>query len=467
MTTAPETEPLYLDDVIRRVQSAVEQKFLFRKIGLPYDYASSPDDFPSKAFATAKEARNNLPNPLGEGGGFYHTCRNHALLFDGYLLRLEIGIEAPGDEAILDRLIGGLIRLATVAPKSFLVGGLATDGRGFYAQPRVVNHVAWAFAVSRGLMTAAIAPESQEKFRSIAGKWMDRLKREKFRLHGMDGKPAPDGDISRPDPDTGPLQLALMLAAARASGDSRDFDLYTAAVEENDRARLGDYTPPDGDPALTDMVWRQSAWSIIAGLDPDPERVALAKTRQHSLALAASRHLSAWRGWDPSLVGTPVDLAWRTFPKAPLEENPLGFIPPDSWQRLDREAAIAQSLAAAHVLLLAGDPALAEVNGPEIQACLAGIPWEDLITLTALAPAIAVHARGVEMGLWDKTLYDSRREPPASEISFAAKYLEPDYDDVHPEQRGHDAPPPGKKKADKGAKSEPGGNKKRRRRRRK
>ncbi len=66
---------MFLDEAIRQAQAAAEQKFLFRKIGLPFDYASQPDDFPSKAFANAKEARSNLPNPDGLGSGFHFSCR--------------------------------------------------------------------------------------------------------------------------------------------------------------------------------------------------------------------------------------------------------------------------------------------------------------------------------------------------------------------------------------------------------
>lgn len=457
--------PMFLDDSIREIQVAVEQKFLFRKIGLPFDYASEADDFPSKAFANAKEARANLPNPLGLGGGYFHSCRNHALLFDAYLSRIELGIESEGDEAILDRLIGGLIRLATVAPKSFLIGGLAPDGRGFYAQPLAENHVAWAFAMIRGLTTSAIAPESQDKFRSIAGKWFDRLKREKFRLLGVDGKQGSDVDLSVVNPESGPFLLAIVLAAALASKDEKDYELYAALADENSRARMGKFEPAEGFDAIPDLLWRQCSWSLLAANDPDPERVSVAKRRIHENALAASRHVAAWREWDSGLVNMPVDLEWRKCPRVPLDESPFGFTPPDSWERMFRERVISEALAAAHVMLQTGDVELMELHAAEIEACLSGIPWGSLTTLTALAPAVGVHARGVELGLWDKELYESSRQSPAAEVSLAAKYLEPDYDHENPEKAGHLGPPPGKRKAEEEAKTEGGGKRKRRRRR--
>ena len=455
----------FLDEAIRQAQAAVEHKFLFRKIGLPFDYASHPDDFPSKAFATAKEARANFPNPSGLGSGYHFSCRNHALLFDAYLLRVELGIEAPGDEAILDRLIGGLIRLDTVAPKSFLVGGLSPDGRGFYAQPQRENHAAWAFAVARGLATAAVAPESQEKFRSIAGKWMERIRREKFRLCGIDSKPFAGCDLSRPEPDAGPFLLAMLLAAARSSGDGKEYEAYAAAAEEESRARLAS---PPARPDVEDMqslLWRQASLTLIAGFDTEPERVGLAKERLRENATTAARRIPSWREWDKSLLETDVDLEWRRCAKAPLDQSPFGFVPPPSWARLANEAVLEEALSAMYIVLLAGEADLAEPHVADMEECLAATPWQSVVTLNALAPAIGVHARGVEFGLWDKTLYDSRREPPASEISFAAKYLEPDYDTRYPDRAGHADAPPGKRKAEQG-KGE-GNAKKRRRRRRK
>ena len=428
----------FLDDDARRAQAAVEQKFLFRKIGLPFDYASDPDDFPSKCFATAKEARSNQPNPTGLGAGFHFTCRNHALLFDSYLLRLETGIEAGGDEAILDRLIGGLIRLATVAPKSFLVGGLAPDGRGFYGQTRRENHAAWAFAVTRGLFTAAISPESQEKFRSITGKWMDRVRREKFRLNSVDGKQAPGGDISQPDPDAGPFLLAMLLTAARASGDAKDFQAYEAAAEEEARARLGAF---ETDEPMADLMWRQAAWSLILEGDPEEARREMAGARMREYALAASKRVGDVALWDPALADIPLDIDWRTFPKAPAQDSPYGFVPPESWRRLEGEAHLESGLSAAYVMLLAKEKELLEECVPIIAGCLRGVDWSRMMGLNTLVRAIAVHVRGVELGLWDEGLYDTLREPPSAELSIAAKYMEPDYDDENPGKAGHAAPP--------------------------
>lgn len=433
---------MHVDEAVRTAQAAIEQKFLFRKIGLPFDYASDPDDFPSKYFATAKEARANQPNPSGLGSGFHYSCRNHSLLFDGYLLRIELGIEGPGDEAILDRLIGGLIRLATVAPKSFLVGGLAPDGRGFYAQPRRENHIAWAFAIMRGLTTAAIAPESQEKFRSIAQKWMDRIRRERFRLQTVDGKAMPNGELNRLDADMGPFYQAMLLTAARASGDDRDFKAYFEGIEEGEGVRLSLYTPDDGWPLETmdSLLWRQAAWAIIRAWDPDPERQALATTRMRELAVAAIPHMDAWRQSDPGSFG-PVDFDWRKFPKATLEESKYGFTPPESWNRFPVEESLAHSLDAAYAALMVQDAGIVESRNQSIEECLRSIDWNNVVLLNALAPLPGLHAYGNELGLWDKDLYDQHRCDDMGEISLAARYLEDDYDDENPDKAGHASSP--------------------------
>ncbi len=432
-----ETVP-YLDGIIRGAQAAIEEKFLFRKLGLPFDYASSPDDFPSKFFATSREARTNQPNPSGLGGGYHFTARNHALLFESYLLRLELGIEGPGDEAILDRLIGGLIRLATVAPKSFLVGGLAPDGRGFFGAPRRENHAAWMFAVNRGLATAAISLDSQEKFRSIAGKWLDRIRRERFRLHGVDGKAVAGGDFSQPDAESGPLLLAMLLTAARLSGEERDWEAYAAAAEENGRARLGSFTPENGwGGRLAELMWRQCSWSTIFQLDREPARRDLARERMREHALAAAPHCSAWRKWDRSLMATPLDLDWRKCRAVSLEESPYGFVPPESWKRLDNESHLETSMNAGYILLLTGDSELAGDQAAELEECLRTVPWGECVALNALSGTIGVHGRGLELGLWDAGLYESMHVGPASETSYAAKYLEPSYDEKNLDKAGH------------------------------
>lgn len=456
----------FVDEATRHIQSVIEQRFLFRKLGLPFDYAAPQEEFPAKTLATAKEARGNIPNPLGLGSGYFHSCQNHALLFDSYLLRVELGIEDGNDEQILDRLIGGLIRIATVAPKSFLIGGLAPDGRGFYAWTSRENHAAWAFAVSRGLQTAAISPESQEKFRSIVGKWYDRLQRDNFVVTTVDSRPLPDGDLAAANPLLGPCHLAVQLIAALASDNPERQDAYEAAAEENERVRLAPLGGADDAAGQFGRLWRQACLTVIAERDYNPERAALAKERRRENALAVADQIVRWRDWDKSLVDEAVDWDWRKFPKAdPAESNGLGFAPPPSWQRLQNEEPLRQALNAMAIMLLANDPDLASPHAAEIEECLVTTPWDKVVRLTALAPAVGIHARGVEMGLWDKTLFEARHDFSFAEESLAAKYLEPDYDSANPDQAGHRSPPPGKNPEPAAGRGEGGKKRKRRRRR--
>ncbi len=433
----------FLDEAIRQAQSAIEHKFLFRKLGLPYDYASPPDEFPSKAFATAKEARSKLPNPAGLGAGYHFSCRNHALLFDAYLLRIELGIESGADEQILDRLIGGLIRIATVAPKSFLISGLAADGRGFYAWTSWQNHAAWAFAAGRGLTTAAISPESQEKFRSIVGKWLDRVKRDEFAVKSIDGKIMENGDLTVLNAKIGPVFLAILLVGCLASGDIAEQEAYELKAEESARARLG--KPADTDD-IDALLWRQAALALLAKHDFNPERAELAKQRMRENAHLAAKRIDSWKKWDQSLVDSEVNLDWRRFPKKdPADSAGLGFDPGTEWDRLKNETPLAESLTAMLIIFLAEEKASAESIAGMVEECLQTIQWEKLMTLRALSPAVSLHVRGAEMELWDKELFATRHNFQFAEESLAARYLEPEYDQEHPEQAGHSAPPPGKK----------------------
>ena len=115
------------------------------------------------------------------------------------------------------------------------------------------------------------------------------------------------------------------------------------------------------------------------------------------------------------------------------------------------------------VLVLAGDGELAEPHVPEMEQCLAGTPWDKVVGLSALSPALAAYARGVELGLWDRGLYDSRHDAGAGEAPLAAKYLEPGYDDENPEKAGHVCKQSDRKHPQAQAKGEGGRRRKRKR----
>ncbi|MCC8180712.1 MAG: hypothetical protein LIP23_07380, partial [Planctomycetes bacterium] len=213
-------------------------------------------------------------------------------------------------------------------------------------------------------------------------------------------------------------------------------------------------------------LWRQMALSIIAENDPEPERRELAKERMRELAILALPRCSDWRNWDQSLFDQPVDLDWRKQARVSLDKSPYGFVPHESWARLEKEQPLADALAAIYTVLLAGDRELAEPHAQDMEECLATARWQDVVGLHALAPAIGAHVRGVELELWDKTLYDSRREAPSSEMSFAAKFLEPDYDEKNPVKAGHRSTPPGKRRPEaQGGKGDPARRRRRKKRR--
>ncbi|MDR3211977.1 MAG: hypothetical protein LBU79_08690 [Planctomycetota bacterium] len=429
---------------VLRAKAVVEQRFLYRKLGIPYDYSTPEEGFPSRSLATTKEAKASIPNPSGLGAGFYHSCRNHSLLFDSYLLRLELGIEVANDELILDRLIGGLIRLATVAPKAFLVGGISPDGRGFYHHSSWQNQAAWCFAVARGLTTSAIAPESQEKFAAIVGKWLERLRRDRFVVTSFDGRPQ-GGDLADLDSGCGPVYLAIHLTAWLASRQTEDYTAFAAAAMEEEGRRLVTPLPKAEPEPVADLLWRQAALALLLKHDNNPERQERVRRCLSINAQAAAEWVGGSRAWREPLDGIYPTLDWRRFPRASLEESRgFGFSPFSHWEWLENEQNLAAAWAAAYVVFLAADVELAERVAAELGEALERVPWEKITGLTALAPILGIHARGVELGLWDKDLTLKRHSFQFAAESFAAKYMEPDYDRENPGKAGHSQPPPGK-----------------------
>jgi hypothetical protein len=117
------------------------------------------------------------------------------------------------------------------------------------------------------------------------------------------------------------------------------------------------------------------------------------------------------------------------------------------------------------VVLLAGEKELAQGNAETMAECLRTVPWETLCLASALCPAVSVHARGVEMGLWDPELLLRPAEAVAPE-SLVSRYLADDFDSRNPTLAGHTNPPPGKEPPPPEEKPDPDGGRERNRRRR-
>jgi len=407
-----------LNICVRSAMQTLESAFIFRRLGLCFDYASDPADFPRRTLPTSREAHAGLPNAMGLGSGIAYTAWNNGLLLDGYLLRLELGMGGEAEERILDRLIGGLIRLATTAPRNYVVRGLTPDGRGFYRAVDVDSYLLWAFALWRAYTTAAIALESQAKMHNIAKRWIDRLWRDGFRIPLLEGEGAnPDGDLSAVDSVRGPKLLAILAVAGIVTREERWFALLAEKAAEDGGRRLSAGAPAEA----TALLSRQIAFYILRHLNREEALRPLIAERLLENGRLAVPFLDDFRRFAPG--DTAGDLDWRA-----------GGGP--DWPRVAHErSTFGASLAAGLTLLLSGERDLIQAHAAQMEACIRAAPWHSLCFASAVAPAVSLHARGCELGLWDQ---DILLKPAAgAEESLVAKYLAEDFDRCHPELAGH------------------------------
>lgn len=426
-----------LGDVVNAGFVAITEGFLYRKIGLCFDYFSPAGSFPRKTIPTAKEARQGLPNATGAGTGIAESARNGGILFDTYLTRLESGFAGANDERVFDRLIGGLIRTATVAPQGFLVRGLTPDGRGFYPVTDIDAHLFWAHSAWRGYHTPVIAYESQQKIRNIVGKWINRLEKSKFTLLTVDGNAQENGDLQAIDWQNGPKFLALLAVAADLTKDVRLWELYREKVAENDSARLRCQIPQD----LThphELQSVQFALRLLTDLDEDENRRALFQTARHEVALSAVPFLLRYQETKDSIFEETPDLNWRKIsPDDDSATTDDEFVMPAAWRRLGHEKETVQaSLEAAMILLLTEDLSLLSDFAGAIQECLTRVPWKKLWLASSLTAGLNTYVRGVDLGLWEEDELAVRQDLSAT-IPRIEKYLQEEYDEEHPSEAGH------------------------------
>lgn len=469
----PEAGPAPVDDRVRLIQETLQRHFIFRKLGLCYDYASSPEEFPRKTLPTSREARAGKPNPGGLGTGMAECTSNGALIFDGYLLRLELGIAHPEEERIFDRLIGGLIRAATTAPKGAMVRGLTPDGRGYYARCDWASHLFWAFSAWRASSTAAIAVESQAKVQNIASRWIQRLTRDAWKLPRVGEKEETGPGLDALDSHAGPQFLACIQVAAAITEEQEKWQaLYAEKVAEGEGARIA-ASPAASAGTVADLkplLQRQLAYHILHALEADEARKTLFAARLAETAQAAVPFIERYKDLKPPILEETPDLAWRSLsadgPGVKLGSDEEAFNLPVGWRRILHEAeTVGASMLAAEILLLGGSAELAQPHAATMTECFQGVPWEQLWFASALAPAIGVHARGVEMGLWDEALLAPKMT--GVNLVSVAQYLSPEYDEQHPAIAGHTQPPPSKQKQEKsGSRNRSRGRRRRRKRKR-
>ena len=124
-------------------------------------------------------------------------------------------------------------------------------------------------------------------------------------------------------------------------------------------------------------------------------------------------------------------------PHVGTEDDP-GFAPPPAWAAVaDENARFRSFWAAAASVLLTEDPAISAPHAPDIETALLKTPFERLLTCSPLALAVVVEARGMSQELWEKNAADLLRTPSVKDVSMAASFMIPEYDEQNRHRAGH------------------------------
>lgn len=454
------------DTMISMIQ-AIESGFLFRKLGICYDYRAADGSFPPSTLPDAREISQHLPNPTGRGTGLEGSWQTGAILLDAMLLRVEYGYATPEEDRLFDRLIGGLIRLGAMGNKGTLIRSLAVDGRSAYPEVDADVHLYWAFHAWRAYSTAAIAPESQEKLENIGSKWIHRLMRDEFSLERVNGEP--DRSLLEPDAEQGCKLLAILAAAWGLTDEEELADLFDKKRLEAGGIRIAGELPDEAKTPMR-LLAMQLAWSVLRECAPQETLRDDAPARMKKIAAEAIRHLQASAPLDIPLLSSTPTFDWRTVDDSVFSTWPTG------WERMAYEVeAVQNRLAAVLTLFLAGDRELALPHAEGIASFLESLGTATLCHALSPALVLSCHAHGVELGLWDPDLAEYAFSFDG-QANLVDKYMGEDYDEAHPEQAGHTEsrrrpletvalPDEGGRGGEKGGSSSGGRNKRRRRRR--
>lgn len=403
------SEPLRA--ITANVLRYLAESFVFRKLGMVYDYYSS--SFPSPLLPNSKEVRKPTPNAYGFGTGMADCALNGALLFDSYALRLEIGYATEDEERIYDRLIGGLIRLSTSAPRNTVIRGLSPDGKSYYPLSGYEPVLYWAFYAWRAALTPTQAPESQNKIKNIALHWMENLEQNKWQILGRDNV------LNNAGFHTDLIKPALLAVAFALTKMEKWKMLALKTFSAN--------TKIDEPATVEQLFTMQLSLFLLTQIFPD--ELPTAREKMLAIAKLAYPHLSTFRQFDEKILTDETPLDWRAMP-----ENSEAII----WARIIHENNHAAHPAlAALIILWAGDADFLHQVSGEIKAMLTTIPWEKLWLARALSPIASIHSLGVTYGLWDNDLSEYQTKKISGESSLVAPLMEPNYDSENPDKSGH------------------------------
>ncbi len=412
-----------LNNTINKIIDKLSTEFVYRKLGLCYDYPAYNGNFPLQTLPRANEVCENLPDNTGKGTGMYDCILNNTLLFDGLTSRLEIGFSTEHNEIIFDRLIGGTIRLATVAPKNTIIRGLTGDGRYFYPESTLNTALLWIFAAWRTATTSTVAPESQQKIRNITSRWIKKLQETEYSFAADSSEPATTDILTR-------LKLAAIISAcSQILGEPK------LLTEINDLPGLLTAFTLPAKIELEDLLVIQLSLHIIGKADnPEESLKAIIDKLINQVALQAVTYFKPYIELDKELLEIRFDPDWRLYAAAEAEPTPAQC-------RINaEEESIADTVLAIYIFMFSSDTALLKEHRDYIYNFIESTPWDNAILARSLSALAAIHARGIECGLWDEALNDYSITFQA-DSSLVAKFLEPDYDNENPDKAGHDKAP--------------------------
>ncbi len=404
-----------LKETIDCILQKLASEFVYRKLGICYDYPTFDNSFPLKSLPKADEVCNSIPDSSGRTTGMYNCTLNNALLFDGLADRFEIGFGSEQDDLILDRLIGGTIRLGTVAPKNVIVRGLTGDGRYFYPDTDLETALLWAFTAWRTVNTTTVAIDSQQKIINISSRWINKLNSREYQT----SEESSTTDLSRLKDR---ILLSGILAVCSAIVDHDAWHKEFSRIFPN-TIEISEDTP------LRDLLVIQISLYLINIISADDTKVTdTIRPVMSNIAVLAEKYLGNYKNLDPELLATEFDSDWREFNSA---------APLPALQRItNEEETVTASIQSMQIIMYSNDTAVITKNKELMITAIQEIPWEKLVLATSLTPLAAIHAKGVELKLWDEKLNEFAISFAADD-SLVAEFLTPDYDDKHQEKAGH------------------------------
>lgn len=405
-----------LNQHIKTAIETINQNFVYRKLGCCYDYRMpSETDFSLKSLPNAGEINQLLPDKSGKDTGMYNSILNNCLLFDGLAYRFEVGFAEENEYVLLDRLIGGTIRLATIAPKNLIIRGLSADGRYFYNNTDSAAALLWHHTAWRITTTPTVSPASQIKLINIASRWFSHFANNNYTLPEAETPLGEGNDLDR-------LKLSAILAFN--STISRKDEL----LKEFDLKFSQDFIIP-ANSTLPELLVAQLSLNMISSIFAENSAVTTrAAVLLREISLKAVKYLNNFRQLDLELLEKEADPDWRNF---------SAETPTISQQKYSNEEnSVTAAAQAMYIILNSSAQEIIKENAETMAEIIQTVPWEKLSLASALTALPSCHCRGVDLQLWDKPL-EEFISSFTDESTLVAEFLTDDYDDKNPSKAGH------------------------------